>query len=100
MLSGLCAAGGALGRRDYVDAAAAAANFARKNLFDKDRGVLLRSAYTVREVCCNTTVQYILMSVVISVKTFSDMCPSTLNVDASLTSKDAINMHHLIVTQS
>ncbi len=47
--SGLCAAGGALGRGDYVAAAVQAADFIRANLYDEAKGVMLRSVYTDKD---------------------------------------------------
>ncbi len=48
--SGLCAAAGALNRPDYLESAVTAADFIRANLFLEDKGVLLRSTYTTKEV--------------------------------------------------
>jgi len=45
MISGFARAGAAVKNKKYIDLATDAAKFVERYLFDKDKGVLLRSCY-------------------------------------------------------
>ncbi len=48
MISGLCAAAGALGCQSHAEDAVRAAEFARQHLYDEANGILFRSVYTLK----------------------------------------------------
>lgn len=49
MISGLARGGAVLGNKQYIEYATDAAKFIERYLFDKDKGVLLRSCYRANE---------------------------------------------------